>query len=143
MESSSPANRLPEADSLPDGFVESSAEPAAAEPPEPPPPQDYKGSLLDLDRPGDPAVEGLPLSLAPGTLDPEGVADRFAKLAASADSSMEKGGLDPTQERVAVADRVAEAEGASSPRDERSCERGYDSNISFCYLYWYLGIGSP
>ncbi|XP_020108668.1 alpha-taxilin isoform X1 [Ananas comosus] len=123
MESSSPANRLPEADSLPDGFVESSAEPAAAEPPQPPPPQDYNGSLLDLDRPGDPAVEGLPLSLAPETLDPEGVADRFAKLATSADSSMEKGGLDSTQERIAVADRVAEAEGASSPRDERSCER--------------------
>ncbi|OAY74311.1 Alpha-taxilin [Ananas comosus] len=123
MESSSPANRLPEADSLPDGFVESSAEPAAEAPAQPPPPQDYKGSLLDLDRPGDPAVEGLPLSLAPETLDPEGVADRFAKLATSADSSMEKGGLDSTQERIAVADRVAEAEGASSPRDERSCER--------------------
>nr|CAD1841938.1 unnamed protein product [Ananas comosus var. bracteatus] len=123
MESSSPANRLPEADSLPDGFVESSAEPAAEAPPQPPPPQDYKGSLLDLDRPDDPAVEVLPLSLAPETLDPEGVADRFPKLATSADSSMEKGGLDSTQERIAVADRVAEAEGASSPRDERSCER--------------------
>ncbi|CAL9749678.1 unnamed protein product [Musa acuminata subsp. burmannicoides] len=38
----SPANRLPEADSLPDGFVEVSADPPS------PPSSDYKDALLDL-----------------------------------------------------------------------------------------------
>ncbi|OVA00030.1 Taxilin family [Macleaya cordata] len=49
----SPANQLPEVDSLPDGFVESSAEPLAPRTPnfeQEKSPKDYKDTLLELNR---------------------------------------------------------------------------------------------
>ncbi|XP_074557586.1 uncharacterized protein LOC141813518 [Curcuma longa] len=47
----SPANRLPEADSLPDGFVEISADLS------PPPPPDYKEAFVDLQPPDEQLVD--------------------------------------------------------------------------------------
>ncbi|KAF3331723.1 alpha-taxilin-like protein [Carex littledalei] len=63
----SPANRLPEADSLPDGFVDSSAEPASSQPSD----QGKDCSIsLDLDQP-EKATKSAAASTATETLDPE------------------------------------------------------------------------
>lgn len=81
----SPANRLPEADSLPDGFVESSAEPAPSQPSD----QAKDCSItLDLNQPEETA-QSTAASSAGETLDPEILALSLQQLTTSDDSAKE------------------------------------------------------
>ncbi|XP_072996351.1 uncharacterized protein [Typha latifolia] len=115
----SQANRLPEAHSLPDGFVESSAELSTTAEPLPSP-DDYKGSLLDVDldldrRGGEPESNGGTTE----TLDSESIAVGLEKLSTSADPLREKkGGGGSAEETILVtepgADRREEAKDAIS-----------------------------
>jgi hypothetical protein len=82
----SPANRLPEADSLPDGFVDSSsAEPASSQPSD----QGKDCSVsLDLDRPEETTKSAFGSSAAE-TLDPEILAQSLQQLNTSDNSANE------------------------------------------------------
>jgi hypothetical protein len=81
----SPANRLPEADSLPDGFVDSSAEPSPSQPSD-------RGKdcsiTLDLDQPEE-TTKLAPTSSAAETLDAENIAVSLQHLTTSDDSAKE------------------------------------------------------
>lgn len=78
----SPANRLPEADSLPDGFVDSSAEPASSQLSD----QGQDCSIsLDLDRPEE-TTKSAAASSAAETLDPEILAQSLQQLNTSDNS---------------------------------------------------------
>lgn len=98
---SSPANRLPEADSLPDGFVESSAEPPAA--------PDYKDALLDLGPSGE-SGDGSSLSGVAKTLNLDSVADGLGKLTTSTDFS--------SQKDVGVEDRISMPKPGNDPSEK-------------------------
>ncbi|KAG1371584.1 alpha-taxilin [Cocos nucifera] len=126
MENSS-ANRLPEADSLPDGFVESSAEPPVA--------PDYKDASPD---PG-PSVEqgdGSSLSGAAKTLNIDSVVDGLGKLTTSTDLSsqedmgvedrisMPKPGNDPSDKSKEMNEISVASSAEESPGDCRSSEEG-------------------
>nr|XP_029120286.1 alpha-taxilin isoform X2 [Elaeis guineensis] len=95
-----PANRLPEADSLPDGFVESSTEPPA-------PPPDYKDALHGLDPSGE-LGDGSSLSGASETLNPASLADGLEKLTAKISTAFlsQKDSLDHRDDSVGVEDRI-------------------------------------
>ncbi|XP_038980204.1 alpha-taxilin-like isoform X2 [Phoenix dactylifera] len=97
---SSPANRLLEADSLPDGFVESSTEPPAA-------PPDSKDALHGLGPSGE-RGDGLSLSGASETLTPESLADGLHKLTTkkSTDFLSQKDSLDHRDDSVGVEHRI-------------------------------------
>lgn len=76
----SPATRLPEADSLPDGFVESSGADAASPPSPAPVADDPSHAALDPDRPADTSpgggeTLGDPSPPAPAVEDASSVAD--------------------------------------------------------------------
>ncbi|KAJ4816885.1 Alpha-taxilin [Rhynchospora pubera] len=103
----SPANRLPEADSLPDGFVESSAEPASSQPSD----QGKDCSIcLDLDRP-DEATKSDAASSATETLEPEILALSLQQLSTS--DNLAKG-----------SDNVSSPGGSKESNDVKSPEAG-------------------
>jgi hypothetical protein len=85
----SPANRLPEADSLPDGFVDSSAEPAPSQPSDQG--KDCSSTLdldLDLDQPEE-TTKSTAASTVSENLDAETVALSLQHLTTSDNSAKE------------------------------------------------------
>ncbi|XP_010937825.1 uncharacterized protein [Elaeis guineensis] len=123
----SPANRLPEADSLPDGFVESSAEAPAA--------PEYKDASPDLGPSGEQG-DGSSLSGAAKTLNIDSVADGLGKWTTSTDISLQKEmgvedrismpkpGNDPLEKTKEMNEISVASSAEESPGDCQSSEEG-------------------
>ncbi|THU50806.1 hypothetical protein C4D60_Mb06t24220 [Musa balbisiana] len=110
----SPANCLPEADSLPDGFVE-----VSADPPPRPASSDYKDALLDLHFSGQRLVDlsPPPSEAAEGTLTPDCLVDGTEKFVFSTDFLTRGDGVGDCSDSVAR-DGISE----SKPDDDASKE---------------------
>ncbi|KAF3331733.1 alpha-taxilin-like isoform X1 [Carex littledalei] len=142
----SPANRLPEADSLPDGFVDSSAEPASSQLSD----QGQDCSIsLDLDRPEE-TTKSAAASSADETLDPEILAQSLQQLNTSDNSVNEsnnvnlQGGekelhIDETKEISAAAAEAAECLRNLKDNNEpkrKATKRGAKSEKELLELTW-------
>ncbi|CAL9764027.1 unnamed protein product [Musa acuminata subsp. burmannicoides] len=116
----SPANCLPEADSLPDGFVE-----VSADPPPRPASSDYKDALLDLHFSGQRLVDQSPppSEAAEGTLTPDCLVDGTEKFVFSTDFLTREDGVGDCSDSVAR-DGISE----SKPGDDASKEMSRTPN---------------
>ncbi|KAG1339123.1 alpha-taxilin-like [Cocos nucifera] len=109
---SSPVNRLPEADSLPDGFVESCTEPPAA-------PPDYRDALHGLG-PSSERGDGSSLSGASEALNPASLADGLEKLTTkkSTDFLSQKDSLDHRDDLMGVEDSILMPKPGNDPSEK-------------------------